>query len=495
MNLIKHSPYFTLNLTWNQTSPKMQDITKCFFTLSTYFNSSELFSVTNRDESFDYELFYVICYYGGHYICFIKYSIDNNDLWEYCDDNNISKLTSWRQLVLKAIKSHFFPVVLIYRLIKKGNYNDYNDKFTHSELDELYRYSVKIDDDLDKSRKRNRSNFTSRVRPQLIDYDEKNTNYPKDKNMNLCNSIILTDNMITKERDDNTFCLLDKSIIENEPEIRLNKNIGVINSQNQRGEQYENNRIENFSSSIINTNLKISQKFDNNQKSLKNCNFSQNPNSNNQTVINEKFSIEYKKNSTLEYKSENNISKNGKMLCNICNIESKKSSNICEICLKNINQNNKNFNKSAKTFCNICNNEKKTLKCEICQLKREVNNNNGKMRSSSTLLRTSIITTDKANNNLTNINKTSNTIINSEINKNINKNELMYSSTYPKKPSFDNVSKNIQKEKNNLYNFSSSSQVNNNNNDNSFRRGPSKIFPNLNLNQTILNSNINKIKK
>ena len=183
------------------------------------------------------------------------------------------------------------------------------------------------------------------------------------------------------------------------------------------------------------------------------------------------------------------------MLCNICNIKSKKSSYICEICLKNINQNNKNVNKSANTFCSICNNEKKTFKCEICQLKREVNNNNGKMRSSSTLLRTSIITTDKANNNLTNINKTSNTIINSEINKNINKNELMYSSTYPKKPSFDNVSKNIQKEKNNLYNFSSSSQVNNNNNDNSFRRGPSKIFPNLNLNQTILNSNINKIKK
>ena len=141
--LLNNPKYLIFNLTWDESTPLLEDICKLYFCLPLTFKIDDLFNIPEKVPSVEYEIFGLICYWGAHYVCYIKNHQDKMEFWENYDDNTIMKINDWSELIKKAIKSHLHPVVLFYRT--KDKKYSYVSEISIKEQEEILKYCKKYD--------------------------------------------------------------------------------------------------------------------------------------------------------------------------------------------------------------------------------------------------------------------------------------------------------------------------------------------------------------
>lgn len=113
-----------------------------------------------RAKKQEYEIFGLICYWGAHYICFFKSDLQNerdshmlsSSHWVCYDDLNVTKVLTWKDLIVKCLKARFHPTLLFYRKKKEENAkysyrnNNNEDKaLTQEDMKKLLDYSENQD--------------------------------------------------------------------------------------------------------------------------------------------------------------------------------------------------------------------------------------------------------------------------------------------------------------------------------------------------------------
>jgi hypothetical protein len=172
----------------------------------------------------------LICYWGAHYICFFKeevkkniYSEDNQEnTWICYNDNTVTRINSWKDLIIKSIKSHFHPTVLFYKKMKKKEkrfslYDEVKEEISAPDMDNIMKYCINYDKQNEFLYSQN-NNLSSRIRPLLLNKK------PSDE---LTSSIILNstrkmfeetnNDMVNNEssRKELNYNMSDKSIQDN----------------------------------------------------------------------------------------------------------------------------------------------------------------------------------------------------------------------------------------------------------------------------------------
>jgi hypothetical protein len=105
------------------------------------FKNSDLFILSDKDNTKTYELFGLICYWGSHYVSF--YKPEDENYWISCDDTVITKIENWKDLVTKCIKAHFHPTILFYRKSDSPfstSTNDLKDQISEKEMNRMMEY-------------------------------------------------------------------------------------------------------------------------------------------------------------------------------------------------------------------------------------------------------------------------------------------------------------------------------------------------------------------
>jgi|LauGreDrversion4_2_1035121.scaffolds.fasta_scaffold454779_2 hypothetical protein len=181
--LLNNPKYLIFNLTWNDSTPLLEDICKLYFCLPTTFRIDDLYNIPEKNRLVEYEMVGLICYWGAHYVCYIKHQHEKIEFWENYDDNTIIKINDWSELIKKAIKSHLHPVVLFYRT-KSDKRQSLSPTLSIKEQEEILKYCKKID--LEKRLKRNETGNTRISESPKPDNSEFTlfSHLDKDKNKN-----------------------------------------------------------------------------------------------------------------------------------------------------------------------------------------------------------------------------------------------------------------------------------------------------------------------
>jgi hypothetical protein len=147
--LLNSSPYLCFNLVWRETNPKLTDICKLFLMLPLKFRNRDLFELPEGETSKQYELFGLVCYWGAHYISFFRSDDFDANYWVCYDDKVITKVNSWKDLIVKCLLSHFHPTILFYRKVdsEKGfsQINEMKEQISNEELNRFITYCEKFD--------------------------------------------------------------------------------------------------------------------------------------------------------------------------------------------------------------------------------------------------------------------------------------------------------------------------------------------------------------
>ena len=236
--LLNSTPYLCFNLVWRETNPKLTDICILFFMLPLKFRNQDLFELADNQINKAYELTGLVCYWGSHYISFFKSEDNDNSYWVSYDDTIITKITSWKELIIKCIRSHFHPTILFYRRIEGesaySSMGDIKENISDEELRRIMSYCVNYDKE-NQSTYKNEEADSNRLRPTSNDKkksDEDVTQSLKKMRSSVNNFDHLKSNYNNEE---------DKYEINNENKITdINENIN-FNGQNQ---------IENISNDI-----------------------------------------------------------------------------------------------------------------------------------------------------------------------------------------------------------------------------------------------------
>jgi hypothetical protein len=136
--------------------------------------NQELFELSDPNNIKSYELFGLVCYWGSHYICFFK-SDSSDTQWVSYDDTIVIKVPSWKDLIVKCLKSHFHPTILFYKKSDSSNYSDLaalKETLTDEDINKLMDYSRKFDIESQKPYKSDELE-NNRLRP--TSYDKKKT--------------------------------------------------------------------------------------------------------------------------------------------------------------------------------------------------------------------------------------------------------------------------------------------------------------------------------
>lgn len=146
MYLLNNPKYFIFNLSWDESNPLLQDICKLYFCLPSVFRVDDLYDIPKTNQLVEYEMFGLMCYWGAHYVCYIKHEVDKIEFWENYDDTTIIRIKDWTDLIKRAIKSHLHPVVIIYRT--KDNKKRIKDQnFLANEQEDILKFCKKLDEE------------------------------------------------------------------------------------------------------------------------------------------------------------------------------------------------------------------------------------------------------------------------------------------------------------------------------------------------------------
>ncbi len=186
--ILNNPKYLIFNLTWEDSSPLLEDICKLYFCLPTTFRIDDLYNVPDNNRPVEYEMFGLICYWGAHYVCYVKHKHEKLEFWENYDDNTIIKINDWSELIKKAIKSHLHPVVLFYKTKVDKKQSNYASSLSSKDQEEILKYCKKID--LEKKLKRNETKNSKVCESPKLDNSEFTlfSHLDKDKDKNVSNN-------------------------------------------------------------------------------------------------------------------------------------------------------------------------------------------------------------------------------------------------------------------------------------------------------------------
>lgn len=129
------------NLVWRETNPKLADICRLFFMLPQKFHNVDIYELFDIENKKSYELFGMVCYWGSHYICFFK---SESQEWVSYDDTVVTKVSSWKELIIKCVKGHFHPVILFYKK-SESDYSSIKESLIEEDMKRILDYAVKYD--------------------------------------------------------------------------------------------------------------------------------------------------------------------------------------------------------------------------------------------------------------------------------------------------------------------------------------------------------------
>jgi hypothetical protein len=145
--LLNSPTYLTFNLIWRETRPLLVDILKVFLMIPQRLSKDDLFEDDTNKVYSNYELYGMICFWGAHYIAYYK-SNEKDEHWIYFDDTIVSKVENWKDVIIKCIKSHFHPTILLYRKVdNKFNLKADDDELTKEELNKWMAFCQKYDNE------------------------------------------------------------------------------------------------------------------------------------------------------------------------------------------------------------------------------------------------------------------------------------------------------------------------------------------------------------
>lgn len=180
--LLNSTPYLNFNLVWRETNPKLADICKLFLMLPLKFTNKDLFELPDGEISKQYELFGLVCYWGSHYISFFRSDEFDANYWVCYDDTVITKVNSWKELIVKCLKGHFHPTILFYRKIDSeksfGQINEMKEQISNDEMNKFLIYCENFDKENQMIYK-NEEWETSRLRPSNSDKKKSNEDLTK----------------------------------------------------------------------------------------------------------------------------------------------------------------------------------------------------------------------------------------------------------------------------------------------------------------------------
>lgn len=112
--LFSSKEFMILKLNWTQTEPKLSEILKSILVTPLRISNSTFFNLINSKLKVNYDLQSIICYWDNQYVLFSKFN-NEDEKWILYDDNAVIKLGGFREVIIKCLKSHFHPILLLYR--------------------------------------------------------------------------------------------------------------------------------------------------------------------------------------------------------------------------------------------------------------------------------------------------------------------------------------------------------------------------------------------
>lgn len=111
--LLSNPSVLTIGLIWSSTEPDREEISGVVSTISTKFDSRDLFQGTGSpafSRTHCYDLKGAVCYYGKHYVAFLE--VDGT--WLQFDDAAVRPIGNWDKIVQKWIHDKWQPNLLWY---------------------------------------------------------------------------------------------------------------------------------------------------------------------------------------------------------------------------------------------------------------------------------------------------------------------------------------------------------------------------------------------
>jgi hypothetical protein len=143
--MLNQPSYLTFNLIWRETNPLLTDILKVFLMIPQRFRNLDLFEVMDIKLASNYELYGMICFWGAHYIAYFK-SNDRDEHWIYYDDTIVSRVENWKEVIIKCMKSHFHPTILLYKKLDgKLKLLPEEEELSKEEINKWFAFCEKYD--------------------------------------------------------------------------------------------------------------------------------------------------------------------------------------------------------------------------------------------------------------------------------------------------------------------------------------------------------------
>ncbi|XP_039260733.2 ubiquitin carboxyl-terminal hydrolase 54-like [Styela clava] len=114
-SLMNAPDVISIGVNWDSEEPAIEHIIDFIHTLSTMIKLQDMFdSVLDKNaQRNEYHLSAVVCYYGKHYSTFFFNRKANR--WLSIDDAAVSEVGKhWRDVLIKCIKGHYQPLLLLY---------------------------------------------------------------------------------------------------------------------------------------------------------------------------------------------------------------------------------------------------------------------------------------------------------------------------------------------------------------------------------------------
>jgi hypothetical protein len=125
----------------------------------------DVFDVIEQKDAVFYEIYGMVCYWGNHYISYFR-SGSKDEYWVCYDDNIVSKLDSWKDVISKNLKGHFHPTLMFYRKLDKPKPDEVD--LTNDEINKMMSYCMNYDKEVTAIYK-NDEVLSSRLRPTTED--------------------------------------------------------------------------------------------------------------------------------------------------------------------------------------------------------------------------------------------------------------------------------------------------------------------------------------
>jgi hypothetical protein len=143
----------------------MSDIIKLYLMIPRRIKQTDVFELTDPKQVANYEIYGLVCYWNAHYVCFFK-SEDKDEHWVFYDDNMVSRIDSWKDLISKSLKGHFYPVLLFYKKLKKSKPDEID--LTNEEINKMMAYCLNYDKEVTAMYKTEHP-LSARLRPSTED--------------------------------------------------------------------------------------------------------------------------------------------------------------------------------------------------------------------------------------------------------------------------------------------------------------------------------------